>query len=65
MSWFASLASGNEEPLNSNQKFSPSSTTFVHAGSKIGPEGEVMANICLSTTFKQSSPGVPIGVNMI
>lgn len=40
----------------------PSLTTFVHAGMKEGHEGEVMTNICLSTTFKQSSPGVPIGV---
>jgi hypothetical protein len=63
MSWFTSLTSGNEDSMQGNPKPSPSLTTFVHAGSRYGPEGEVMTNICLSTTFKQSSPGVPIGVN--
>ena len=38
-------------------------TDCVHAGFEYDKEtGAVMPPISLSTTFKQSSPGVPIGV---
>jgi cystathionine gamma-lyase len=39
-----------------------SPTTLIHGGDQHGTEhGEVMPSICVSTTFRQSTPGVPIG----
>lgn len=37
-------------------------TLAVHAGVETGSQGEVMTGISVSTTFRQTSPGVPIGV---
>ena len=37
-------------------------TRLIHSGDQPSLTGEVMPSICVSTTFRQSTPGVPIGV---
>lgn len=56
MSWFT------DKTPSAEQRTAATGTTLIHAGEQSTVHGEVMPSICLSTTFRQTSPGVPVGV---